>query len=119
MRYQHLPTGLAAESCEGRSRLQNEQKALGRLRERLTRFYENATRKADENSGKLKTSDELVRTYNQPDNWVLDHHSGLSLSFKATVGKKDIGAFIRARLLRGGVASENDEGKQKRRSGRG
>ncbi len=83
VRFTHIPTGIVAESQDGRSQLKNRDIAMNRL---LVKIQE-AQRKAHEDEqtaarrslvGSGDRSDK-IRTYNYPQNRVTDHRINLTL----------------------------------------
>ena len=83
VRFTHLPTGIVAESTDGRSQIQNREIAIQRL---YGKIYD-AQRKAHEDKvanarkslvGSGDRSDK-IRTYNYPQNRVTDHRINLTL----------------------------------------
>ena len=83
VRFTHLPTGLVAESTDGRSQIKNREIAIQRLyvkintaeRERKMSKI-SAERKSLVGSGDRS---DKIRTYNYPQNRVTDHRIGLTL----------------------------------------
>ncbi|MDQ3015432.1 MAG: peptide chain release factor 1 [Bacteroidota bacterium] len=83
VRFTHLPTGIVAESTDGRSQIQNRVIALNRLaqkvnlaqREAVTSAYA-SHRKSLVGSGDRS---DKIRTYNYPQNRVTDHRINLTL----------------------------------------
>src|SRR5690606_8995057 len=83
VRFTHIPTGIVAESTDGRSQIRNREIALQRLYQKI---YDEQ-RKAHESSqaarrkslvGSGDRSDK-IRTYNYPQNRVTDHRINLTL----------------------------------------
>lgn len=83
VRFTHIPTGIVAESTDGRSQIKNREIALQRL---YSKIYEAqrmeheskiaATRKSLVGSGDRS---DKIRTYNFPQNRVTDHRINLTL----------------------------------------
>jgi peptide chain release factor 1 len=83
VRFTHLPTGIVAESTDGRSQIKNREIALQRLYSKIydaqRAQHENkiaATRKSLVGTGDRS---DKVRTYNYPQNRVTDHRINLTL----------------------------------------
>ncbi len=83
VRFTHLPTGIVAESTDGRSQIKNREIAMGRLyqkiREAQKAEFDNkvsSTRKSLVGSGDRS---DKIRTYNYPQNRVTDHRINLTL----------------------------------------
>lgn len=83
VRFTHIPTGIVAESTDGRSQIRNREIAIQRLYQKI---YEER-KKAHESSqaarrkslvGSGDRSDK-IRTYNYPQNRVTDHRINLTL----------------------------------------
>lgn len=83
VRFTHIPTGIVAESTDGRSQIRNREIALQRLYQKI---YE-AQKKAHESeiASKRKSlvgsgdRSDKIRTYNFPQNRVTDHRINLTL----------------------------------------
>lgn len=83
VRFTHIPTGIVAESTDGRSQIRNREIAIQRLYQKM---YDEQ-RKAHESSqaAKRKTlvgsgdRSDKIRTYNYPQNRVTDHRINLTL----------------------------------------
>lgn len=83
VRFTHLPTGIVAESTDGRSQIKNRDIAMQRLidkirtvREEEHRSKEAAKRKSLVGSGDRS---DKIRTYNYPQNRVTDHRINLTV----------------------------------------
>jgi peptide chain release factor 1 len=83
VRFTHLPTGIVAESTDGRSQIKNREIAMQRLidkirtvREEEHRSKEAAKRKSLVGSGDRS---DKIRTYNYPQNRVTDHRINLTV----------------------------------------
>jgi peptide chain release factor 2 len=85
-------TGLRAECREHRDQPQNKQAAFEKLVVRLMAFY-----KAEELrlQGKLPKVTAQVRTYDEPDNMVVDHRTGEHYDYKRVLDGKDLSKVIR------------------------
>ncbi|MEO0338651.1 MAG: peptide chain release factor 1 [Bacteroidota bacterium] len=83
VRFTHLPTGIVAESTDGRSQIKNREIAIQRLYQKI---YE-SQRKAHESEQAAKRRSlvgsgdrsDKIRTYNFPQNRVTDHRINLTL----------------------------------------
>ena len=80
VRFTHLPTGVVAESTDGRSQHQNRETALQRLYQKI--YEAQAAAHANEISSERKSlvgsgdRSDKIRTYNYPQNRVTDHRIG-------------------------------------------
>lgn len=83
VRFTHLPTGIAAESTDGRSQIQNREIAIQRLYAKIKEVqrqehYDKVTEHRRSLVGSGDRSDK-IRTYNYPQNRVTDHRINLTL----------------------------------------
>ncbi len=83
VRYTHIPTGIVAESTDGRSQIKNNEIALNRL---YVKIFEAQQEKAmseerQKRQALVGTGDRSakIRTYNFPQNRVTDHRINLTL----------------------------------------
>lgn len=83
VRFTHIPTGIVAESTDGRSQIRNREIALQRLYQKIydeqRKMHESsqaARRKSLVGSGDRS---DKIRTYNYPQNRVTDHRINLTL----------------------------------------
>ena len=100
VRFTHMPTGIVAESTDGRSQLKNREIAMQRL---YAKIYD-AQREAHE--AKVASSrkslvgsgdrSDKIRTYNFPQNRVTDHRIGLSLNKLDKILAGDLHEIIEA-----------------------
>jgi peptide chain release factor 1 len=103
VRFTHLPTGVVAESTDGRSQIRNREIALQRLYQKI---YENqksqyestvaAERKSLVGSGDRS---EKIRTYNYPQNRVTDHRINLTLYSLDKIIEGNLDEIIEALLI--------------------
>lgn len=91
-RLTHIPTGITTIGQEERDRVSNRASAFKKMVPLLVRHYLGEERKA-----RYPAPDEVVRTYHEPDNRVVDHASGLQREYGRVVGKRDIEEMIEAR----------------------
>jgi peptide chain release factor 1 len=83
VRFTHLPTGIVAESTDGRSQIKNREIALQRLYQKIydsqRAAYENE--QASKRRSLVGSGDrsDKIRTYNYPQNRVTDHRINLTL----------------------------------------
>ena len=83
VRFTHLPTGIVAESTDGRSQIKNREIALQRLYQKIYEVqreqYE--SEQAQKRKSLVGTGDRSgkIRTYNYPQNRVTDHRINLTL----------------------------------------
>ena len=100
VRFTHLPTGVVAESTDGRSQIRNREIAIQRLYQKIYENQKNqheskvaAARKSLVGSGDRS---EKVRTYNYPQNRMTDHRINLTLYSLDKVMEGNIGEIIEA-----------------------
>jgi len=79
VRITHTETGLSSECRSSRSQHQNKKEAFRKLADRLVKHIL-AMEKQE-----METSDEVIRSYNEPDNRVKDHASGERMTFTAAM----------------------------------
>lgn len=100
VRFTHLPTGIVAESTDGRSQHKNQDIALQRLYAKIheTQKNQHESKVAAERKSLVGSGDrsDKVRTYNFPQNRVTDHRIGLSLNKLDKVIGGDIEGIIEA-----------------------
>ena len=100
VRFTHLPTGIVAESQDGRSQIKNREIALQRLYVKIKETKKNAhdSKVAAERKSLVGSGDrsDKIRTYNYPQNRVTDHRIGLSLNKLDKVVGGDIEEIIEA-----------------------
>lgn len=83
VRFTHLPTGIVAESQDGRSQIKNREIALNRLIAKISDIQKE--RHASEQAAKRKSlvgsgdRSDKIRTYNFPQNRVTDHRINLTV----------------------------------------
>jgi len=100
VRYTHLPTGIVAESTDGRSQIKNNDIALNRL---YAKIFEAQQEKAmseerQKRQALVGTGDRSakIRTYNFPQNRVTDHRINLTLYSLDRIIMGEIGEIIQA-----------------------
>ena len=100
VRFTHLPTGVVAESTDGRSQIRNREIALQRLYQKIYENQKNqheskvaAARKSLVGSGDRS---EKIRTYNYPQNRVTDHRINLTLYSLDKIVEGNIAEIIEA-----------------------
>ncbi|BDU67857.1 MAG: peptide chain release factor 1 [Candidatus Tyloplasma litorale] len=83
VRITHIPTGIVAQSQDGRSQHHNKDIAMQLLRSRIyeIKLKEETSNLANEKKVLIGTGDrsEKIRTYNYPQNRITDHRIGLTL----------------------------------------
>lgn len=83
VRITHVPTGIVAQSQDGRSQHQNKENAMQLIKSRLyeQQMQAEAEKNAAEKKSLVGTGDrsEKIRTYNYPQNRITDHRIGLTL----------------------------------------
>ncbi|MBC8327505.1 MAG: peptide chain release factor 1 [Planctomycetes bacterium] len=89
IRVVHIPTGEAVKCQEGKSQLQNKERAIALLRSRL---YDREKAKRDAERADLRKSQvgsgdrsQRIRTYNYPQNRVTDHRLGRNFSLEVVL----------------------------------
>lgn len=90
-RITHIPTGMVETGQSHRERPANQREAFQKLAKRVVDHY------SKEELRERYGSVERVRTYNEPDNRVVDHASGLQAQYSEIVGKNDLEPMITAR----------------------
>jgi peptide chain release factor 1 len=100
VRFTHLPTGVVAESTDGRSQIKNREIALQRLYQKIYEAQRNAhesevaaKRKSLVGSGDRS---DKIRTYNFPQNRLTDHRINLTLYSLDKVLDGDLDEIIEA-----------------------
>lgn len=100
VRFTHLPTGIVAESTDGRSQIKNREIAIQRLYQKIYEVqreqYE--SEQAAKRRSLVGTGDRSgkIRTYNYPQNRVTDHRINLTLYSLDKIMEGDIGGIIEA-----------------------
>ena len=83
VRFTHLPTGIVAESTDGRSQIRNREIALQRLYQKIYQAQKQAHESeiASQRKSLVGSGDrsDKIRTYNFPQNRVTDHRINLTL----------------------------------------
>lgn len=100
VRFTHLPTGIVAESTDGRSQIQNREIALQRLYQKVydQQRIEHETKVASARKSLVGTGDRSgkIRTYNYPQNRVTDHRINLTLYSLDKIMEGDIEGILEA-----------------------
>ena len=91
-RITHYESGISAQCTRHRDRPSNQRDAFKVLVSRLLEHYGEA-------EVRTKADDGRVRTYHAERNEVLDHASGLRMSYREVVDKANLGPMIEARAL--------------------
>jgi len=91
VRITHIESGLSSECREHRTQKQNKKEAFRKLCDKLVKHYVKSDVKVDINTN-------VIRTYNEPDNRVVDHDTGKKFSYKETVGKEKLDELIEHRI---------------------
>jgi peptide chain release factor 1 len=93
VRITHIETGISAESRQFKSQYQNKEMAFKLLAKRLLAFYATNARE------RYQAGTRIIRTYNQPGDFVVDMQTKKKYPFKQTVGKNDLSEVIEDRRL--------------------
>ena len=98
VRFTHLPTGIVAESTDGRSQIKNREIAINRLaakirEERQNKHQSEQAAKRRSLVGSGDRSDK-IRTYNFPQNRVTDHRINLTVYNLDAVMNGELDEFI-------------------------
>ena len=100
VRFTHLPTGIVAESTDGRSQIKNREIAVQRLYQKvlLKRKIQYETEQAERRKSLAGSGDrsDKIRTYNFPQNRVSDHRINLTLYNLDKVLEGDLEEIIEA-----------------------
>ena len=103
VRFTHIPTGIVAESTDGRSQIRNREIAIQRLYQKIydeqKRAHESsqaARRKSLVGSGDRS---DKIRTYNYPQNRVTDHRINLTLYSLDNIMEGDLDELIESLRL--------------------
>ncbi len=103
VRFTHLPTGVVAESTDGRSQIKNREIAMGRLIEkiRMQQVLEHQSKISSERRSLVGSGDrsDKIRTYNWPQNRVTDHRINLTLYSLDKIIAGDIEPVIDALIV--------------------
>jgi peptide chain release factor 1 len=103
VRFTHLPTGIVAESTDGRSQIKNREIALNRLYDKVRNAQREAATSAYASQRKslVGTGDrsDKIRTYNYPQNRMTDHRINLTLYNLDRIMEGDIDPIIDALKL--------------------
>ena len=100
IRLTHLPTGIVVTCQDGRSQIENREKALTMLRTKIldAKMREAETARGAERRSKIGTGDrsEKIRTYNYPQNRVTDHRIGFTIQQLDRVMEGQLDSIIQA-----------------------
>ena len=100
VRFTHLPTGIVAESTDGRSQIKNREIALQRLYQKIYEVQkeEHESKVAQRRKSLVGSGDRSgkIRTYNYPQNRVTDHRINLTLYSLDKIMQGDIADIIEA-----------------------
>lgn len=103
VRFTHLPTGIVAESTDGRSQIKNREIAIQRLYQKIyeTQRSEYEAEQAAKRRSLVGSGDrsDKIRTYNYPQNRVTDHRINLTLYNLDKIVEGSIGDLIEALML--------------------
>ncbi len=100
VRFTHIPTGVVAESTDGRSQIKNREIALQRLYQKIVEQRREAheSKMAAHRKSLVGSGDrsDKIRTYNFPQNRVTDHRINLTLYNLDKVLEGDLDEIIEA-----------------------
>ena len=100
VRFTHLPTGIVAESTDGRSQIKNREIAIQRLYQKIYEVQKQQyeSEQAAHRRSLVGTGDRSgkIRTYNYPQNRVTDHRINLTLYSLDKIVEGDIAGIIEA-----------------------
>lgn len=100
IRLTHLPTGIVVTCQDGRSQIENREKALTMLRTKIldAKMREAESARGAERRSKIGTGDrsEKIRTYNYPQNRVTDHRIGFTIQQLDRVMEGQLESIIQA-----------------------
>ena len=100
VRFTHLPTGIVAESTDGRSQIKNREIAINRLYDKIykARKEEHDSKVSNARKSLIGSGDrsDKIRTYNYPQNRVTDHRIHLTLYSLKSIIDGDIKGIIEA-----------------------
>jgi len=102
LRLTHIPSGITVMAADGRDRPTNQRVACERLRPKLEAWI-----RAQIGETEYPRSDEVIRTYHEADNRVIDHASGAQIAWSEL--DKRFGDMIEARACAG--ASDKRSGR--------
>lgn len=92
LRLTHVPSGITTISQTERDRPSNLRNAFRAMAKRLVAHWMGEQRKE-----RYRASEEVLRTYHEPDNRVTDHASGKRLTYGEVVDKSSIAEMVEAR----------------------
>lgn len=99
VRFTHIATGISAECRSTRSQHRNKKIAFHKLAQLLLTYAQG------EDSGVERVT-QVIRTYNESDDRIVDHDTGARYSWKATMGKNKMDEVIEDRArARAGLGS--------------
>lgn len=93
VRITHIPTGLVSSCHVHKSQIRNRKEAFEKLAEKIRAHHQKLLYVE-----KFK-NEAIIRTYNEPDNRVKDHDSGLTKTYDEVMLKSDITDLVEARRL--------------------
>ncbi len=100
VRFTHLPTGIVAESTDGRSQIKNREIALQRLYQKIydVQKEQHDSEQAAKRRSLVGSGDrsDKIRTYNYPQNRVTDHRINLTLYNLDKIVEGDLEGIIEA-----------------------
>lgn len=103
VRFTHLPTGVVAESTDGRSQIKNREIAMNRLIDkiRMKQIEDHNSKVSSERRSLVGSGDrsDKIRTYNWPQNRVTDHRIGLTLYSLDKIVAGDVAPVIEALIV--------------------
>ena len=94
-RITNIETGVTVIGQEQRSRSQNFKLAFRRIVDKLIEYYQDDVEKR---KAPISFGGKYTRTYNEVNDRVIDHITGLQYSYRYTVGNGDISEIITDRI---------------------
>lgn len=106
LRLTHLPSGITVTSQDARDRPTNQRLCFERLRPKLEVWIRGQMGEVE-----YPRSDDVIRTYHEADNRVLDHASGEQIAWSELDKKMDLMVRSRARAVALGIVPPKSSGR--------
>lgn len=94
LRLTHIPSGITVTSQTERDRPSNQRNAFRQITPLLIKYWF-----GEKNIERYRVNEEVVRTYNEPDNRVVDHATKFRQTYKEVVLDNNISDMILQRRL--------------------